>query len=396
MPEVVRSGLTPCEGDLSKWPMARTRPASPVRRLFGRPAAEAAAVLGVLPGEGVSPEIIDAALDVLRAVESVSPLRFEVRIGGTIGLAAEGECGRALSPAVVKFIREVFGCGGAVLAGAGGGRFVYEARREFDLFCKINPLLPHAALRGAGQLKAAHRADIDILIVRENTGGIYQGRWNLEQDAAGRREAHHSFSYTEHQVRRIVGVAARLAAVRRGGLTLVTKPHGVPTVSRLWSDCAHDAARDIGVRIRELEVDYATYLLVQEPRRFDVIVTTNLFGDILSDLGGVLLGSRGLCYGGSFSPTGDGMFQTNHGAAHDLAGTDRANPVGQILSLKMLLGDGLGLDWEADLVWAAVSDVWARAYRTDDLAEEGCRVVGTREMGARVADAVARLATAGA
>ena len=370
-------------------------PECSVRQLFGRPAPEGVAVVGVLPGEGIGPEVIDAALQVLRAVERASPIRFDVRVGGTIGLASERECRRPLSREVIAFIRDVFDQGGSVLAGAGGGRFVYDARREFDLFCKVNPLVPSPALRGAGRRDPSALAGVNILVIRENRAGVYQGQWSEDWGPAGGRVARHSFSYTEAEVRRIAQVAARLAAGRRGELTVVTKPHGVPTVSRLWIDCARDAARDAGVRLRELEIDYAAFLLVHEPGQFDVVVAANLFGDILSDLGGVLLGSRGLCYGGSFTPAGEGIFQTNHGAALDLAGTDRANPIGQVLALAMLLREGLGLDREAELVTSAIRDVWARGYRTDDLAEDGCRLVGTREMGHLVADAVGRQANSG-
>jgi 3-isopropylmalate dehydrogenase len=145
--------------------------------------------------------------------------------------------------------------------------------------------------------------------------------------------------------------------------------------------------------LQELEIDNAAFQLIQNPRQFDVVVTSNLFGDVLADLGGVLLGSRGMCYGGSFAESGAAVYQTNHGAARELAGTDRANPVGQIMSLAMLLRESFDLNREAGLIEAAIADVWRQGLRTDDLAEAGCRLVGTREMGESVADAVRRLAT---
>jgi 3-isopropylmalate dehydrogenase len=366
-----------------------------VGRLFGRTEPCRQAVVGVLPGEGIGPEVTDAALTVLRAVLPFTPCRFEVLYGGSIGLAAERVCRQPLSGEVIGFIRDVFDRGGHILAGAGGGRFVYDARREFDLFCKVNPLVPSAELRGAGVFNPSSLAGVDIMIIRETRAGVYQGDWSEEWHPSCGRIAKHSFSYSEAQVRRIVEVAARLAASRRGELTVVTKPHGVPTVSRLWIDCARDAAREAAVLIRELEIDYAAFLMVHQPRLLDVVVAANLLGDILSDLGGVLLGSRGLCYGASFSPTGEGIFQTNHGAANDLAGSDRANPVGQVLSLAMLLGEGFGLEREASLVTSAIRDVWSRGYRTDDIAEPGCHLVGTREMGKLLAESVARLAESG-
>jgi 3-isopropylmalate dehydrogenase len=173
---------------------------------------------------------------------------------------------------------------------------------------------------------------------------------------------------------------------------LVVKPGGVPTISNLWSVCAREVASDFAVNIRELEIDNAAYQLVQDPHQFDVIVSPNLFGDILSDLGGVLLGSRGLCYGASFSCNKAAVYQTNHGAAHDLASTNRANPVGQIFSLAMMLRESFGLSEAADLIDAAVSEVWRQGWRTEDLSQTGCRVLGTREMATHVAESVVRLA----
>jgi 3-isopropylmalate dehydrogenase len=139
-------------------------------------------------------------------------------------------------------------------------------------------------------------------------------------------------------------------------------------------------------------VDLAAYRLLQHPRELDVVVAPNLFGDVLADLGGVLLGSRGLSFSGNFAAGGASVYQTNHGAAHDLAGKDRANPVGQVLSLAMLLRESFGLAAEAALVERAVAEVYRLGFRTDDVAEAGCRAIGTREMAERIAAAVLDLA----
>ena len=243
-----------------------------VGRLFGRIEPCRQAVVGVLPGEGIGPEVTDVAMTVLRAVLPFTPCRFEVLYGGSIGLAAERVCRQPLSGEVIGFIRDVFDRGGHILAGAGGGRFVYDVRREFDLFCKVNPLVPSGDLRGAGLFNRSSLAGVDIMIIRENRAGVYQGDWSEERHPSAGRIARHSFSYTETQVRPIVEIAARLAASRRGELAVVTKPHGVPTVSRLWIDCARDAARLANVMIRELEIDYAAFLMVQEPWLLDVVV----------------------------------------------------------------------------------------------------------------------------
>lgn len=346
--------------------------------------------IGILKGEGIGPEVVEAALGVLRAIESCGPIRFALRAGGAIGRAAEELSGTPLTAEVVDFCRQVFAEEGAVLAGPGGGRFVYDLRRQFDLFCKLSPLRVSEELIRDTRFKPESLRNVDVLLVRENVAGVYQGRWTETTDAEGLRQAEHTFAYTEPEVRRILDVAARIAGQRRGILDVVVKEGGVPSVSRLWRDCAAEIARVTGVRCRTLNVDLAAYLLVQHPQDFDVLATPNLFGDILADLGGVLLGSRALSFSGNFSRSGAAVYQTNHGAAYDLAGTDRANPAGQIFSLAMLLRESFGLVEEAGRIEAAVAEVWRQGFRTADLAASGQRAIGTREMGERVAEEIVR------
>ena len=350
------------------------------------PAPTSVRTLGIFPGEGIGPEVVEAALTVLRAVEaSGDGPPYELRFGGSIGIQAIHECGRPLSDQAREFCTAIFKAGGAILTGAGGDRFVYETRRQFGLYCKLNPLIPSRVPLQASRLRPGHADGVDVLVVRENLGGIYQGVWDESHCEHNGRVARQEFSYREGQVRRIIQVAASLARERRGDLTVVVKPNGVPTISRLWLDCARELTAGSSLKLSELEIDYAAFALIQDPHRFDVIVTPNLFGDILSDVGGVLLGSRGLCYGGSFSASGAAIYQTNHGAAHDLAGTDRANPVGQILALAMMLHETFGATCEAARIRLAVEQVWRRGFRTDDLAEPGCQRVGTQELAALIA-----------
>jgi 3-isopropylmalate dehydrogenase len=174
-------------------------------------------------------------------------------------------------------------------------------------------------------------------------------------------------------------------------MAVIVKPGGVPSVSRLWCDCATEAGRAAGVETSNIDVDYAAYRLVQHPQDFDVIVAPNMLGDILIDLGAVLVGSRGATFSGNFSPAGAAVYQTNHGAAKDLAGTGRANPGGQVLSLAMLLRESLGLPEAATLLEAALEDAWRRGFRTFDVMEPGATLVGTEEMGHRIAESVSRL-----
>jgi len=216
-------------------------------------------------------------------------------------------------------------------------------------------------------------------VVRENTAGAYQGKWGFEESAEGRR-AIHSCAYSQRQVSRIVEAATRIAAARRGKLLVVVKDGGLPSISELWRECATTAARAQGIQYSFVNVDLAAYLLIQQARELDVVVAPNLFGDVLADLGGVLLGSRALSFSGNFSANGEAVYQTNHGAAFDLAGSNRANPAGQIFALAMALRESFNLELEAARIEAAVAEVWRAGWRTADLAGGCRRVVGCREM----------------
>lgn len=348
--------------------------------------------IGVLPGEGIGPEVVGCALRVLDAVEAVTGLTFERIFGGLIGTKAEKIHGRSLTAEVEGYCETLFSRGAPILAGPGGGRFVYELRARFDLFCKFAPLQVSPALVRAGRLKSDHVAGLDLLVVRENAGGIYQGRWRTGRGASGERHAEHTFGYSEDDVRRIMLVAARAALRRRGGLAVIVKDGGIPTVSDLWRDCAMDIASVSGVDPIFVNVDLAAYQLIQEPRRFDVVVCPNLFGDVIADLGAVLIGSRGLSYSGNYSACGRAVYQTNHGAGYDLVGLGTANPVAQILSLAMLLRESFGLTSAAALIERSVEEVWRAGLRTFDLPEPGCRIVGTDELTDRIVAAVLSLA----
>ncbi|HEX5136159.1 MAG TPA: isocitrate/isopropylmalate family dehydrogenase [Planctomycetota bacterium] len=340
--------------------------------------------VGVLAGEGVGPEVIRVSLRILSALASAGFPGVEVR---------HGPSDRGFD-AAAAFCEETFAAGGAILSGPFAGRFVYDLRRRFDLYCKLSPLRPPPALRDATRLRPESVAGADILVVRDNAGGIYQGTWGERVTPAGRL-AEHAFSYAEADVRRILAAGARLARRRRGRMAVIVKPGGIPSVSRLWCDCAADAARDAGIEATNLDVDYAAYRLIQHPQDFDVICAPNMCGDVLNDLGAVLLGSRGVSFSGNFSGAGAAVYQTNHGAAKDLAGTDRANPAAQVLSLAMLLRESLRLDEAAALLERALEDAWARGFRTADVAGPGSTVVGTAAMGDRIAESVARLAGRG-
>lgn len=351
-------------------------------------------VIGVLTGEGVGEEIVPIALSLLEVLAAHGSPKFTLRYGGMIGKPAIKHHGKCLTDEVMQFCEGIFAESGAVFCGPGGDRFVYELRARFDLFCKFTPLRPLPALADVGVIRPECLDDVDIVAVRENTAGLYLGEWDLREDANGDREAFHSFVYGQRQIERILRVGALLARQRRGSLTVTTKPGGVPSVSALWEELARAIAQEVGVDLRLLEIDNAVYQLIANARDFDVVVSPNMFGDVLADCGALLLGSRGLSYSGNFDAGGGAVYQTGHGAAHDIAGKDRVNPVGQILSLAMMLRESFGLERESEAILAAVEQTLSQGYRTADIAAAASRVVGTRELGERIGASLAAMLSA--
>jgi len=347
------------------------------------------AVIGVLTGEGVGSEVIPVTLALLEQLMTRTSRRFELRRGGDIGKSALAAHGCSLSDEVAEFCRNVFADGGAILCGPGGDRFVYELRARFDLFCKFTPLRPCPALRDAGVLRPTALDGVDIVAVRENVGGMYFGEWGRHRNAAGGSTAYHRFAYEERDVERILRVALNLARQRRGRLCVTVKPGGVPSISMLWQEKAGQLAPAHDVQVTIMEIDNAAYQLIADARQFDVVVSPNMFGDVLADCGSLLLGSRGMSFSGNFGTGGRAVYQTGHGAAHDIAGADVANPIGQIHSLAMLLRESLAWPEAADALERAVATTLARGYRTRDIAAADSRVVGTRELGQHIGAALA-------
>jgi 3-isopropylmalate dehydrogenase len=284
---------------------------------------------------------------------------------------------------IAAFCESVFADGGALFCGAAGGRFVYDLRRRFDLYCKLVPLRPSAALADASIVRPERLHRVDLLIVRENLGGLYFGAYGRRD---GGRVAYQECAYGADQVGRILRVALDLARARRGRLSVVVKSGGIPEVSALWREQTEAVAAGQDAAVEILEVDNAGFQLVNDPGRYDVIAAPNLFGDVLADAATVLLGSRGMSYSANFGPAGVAAYQTGHGAAHDLVGSDAANPVAQIASAALMLRESFGLDEEARRIEAAVERVLAAGTRTPDVAGPTSRVVGTRELARCVAE----------
>jgi len=354
-------------------------------------AAGDAIPVGVLRGEGVGPEVVGAASEVLVAVCEAAGRNLRLDVGPDPASPSGG-----LTDEVNEFCRRTFAGGGAIFTGPHGGRWVYEVRKSFDLFCKISPLVPSPEIAPDAAPSWPDRLrGVDVLVVREQAAGVYQGRWS-ETDV--RREGHvaeHSFSYSAREVRRIMETAVALARERRCQLTVVVKRGGVPSISGLWMAVAKEAAEGSGVELRVDDIDYAVYGLIRDPSAYDVVVAPNLFGDVLADAGGLLLGSRGLCFGASFDAGLAAVYQTNHGSAHDLAGSDRANPGAQILAAAAMLRESFALAPEADAIEGALAATWRAGFRTDDLAEAGCETVGTAAFGEQVAQRVQAALRAG-
>lgn len=336
-------------------------------------------IIGILPGEGIGPEVTSLSMELLESITPHTGVRIVTKVGDKIGKDADLHYGKALTDQVIDFCAEIFDNGGAILNGPGGGRYVYDLRKRFDLYLKISPLQIRHGVAGASRIQARYLEDLDILVLRENSGGIYQGIWNSDVNGSSSRQFTHSFEYKEDQVIRFLDAAGRISQARKGHLTVVWKESGVPGISELWKECTNLVAEKYGITYQMVDVDLMAYSLIHNNQDYDVIATPNLMGDIIGDLGAVLLGSRGVSYSGNYGVNGEAVYQTNHGSAHDLVGKNIANPAGQMLSLAMLLRQSFGLNREASLIEKAIADVWNSDCYTEDLRVPEGHFMGTRE-----------------
>jgi len=341
--------------------------------------------IAVLAGDGIGPEIIAEALKVLHFLNADMSLDlvFEQAL---IGGAAYDAFGTPLPQQTLNLCKNA----DAVLLGAVGGpkweplahavrpeRGLLGIRSELNLFSNLRPAILYPQLVEASTLKADVVSGLDLMIVRELTGGIYFGRkW---------REGERAFdecAYSVSEIERITRVAGRLAASRRGKITQVDKSNVLET-SRLWRTVSERVIRTEfpGVKIEHMFVDAAAMHLIRRPRDFDVILTENLFGDILTDEGAMLAGSLGVLPSAALGEGRRGLYEPIHGSAPDIAGLGIANPCGTILSAALLLRHSLGLESEARAIEAAVAKALSRGSRTADIAANGAKSLSTREMG---------------
>ncbi|MEP7099352.1 MAG: 3-isopropylmalate dehydrogenase [Burkholderiales bacterium] len=353
--------------------------------------------IAVLAGDGIGPEVTVQSLKVLAVLRDEGvPIELEE---GWIGGAAYDRSGHPLPAAT----RDLVDSADAILFGAEGG-FHYETlprglrpgdallslRRDLDLFANYRPIVVFNELLGASPFKPTLIDGLDILIIRELTSDIYFGEPRGISVESGRRVGRNTMVYTEDEVARIAHAGFRSARARRGRLCSVDKAN-VLEAMELWRTVVEEVSKDYpDVELTHLYVDAAAMAIVRNPRQFDVIVTGNLFGDILSDEASMLTGSIGMLPSASINAQGKGLFEPVHGCAPDIAGKNVANPLASVLSVAMMLRQGFGREADAARVEAAVHDVLAQGARTADILEPGTRLLGTAEMGDAVVDAMRR------
>jgi 3-isopropylmalate dehydrogenase len=352
--------------------------------------------IAVLPGDGIGPEVTAEAVRVLKAVLGSSQAMELVE--APIGQAGIDSAGDPLPQATLEIARAaeaiLFGSAGmpgdeAIPFAMRPGASLLRLRQQLGLFANFRPAFLFPELIGASTLKPEVVEGLDLMILRELTGDVYFGEpRGSGTNARGEREAFNTMRYSEPEVERIAHVAFRTARARRRKLCSVDKAN-VLEVMQLWREVVTRVGAEYpDVELTHLFVDAAAMQLMRAPKQFDVIVTGNIFGDILSDAAAMLTGSIGMLPSASMAAGTKGLYEPVHGTAPDIAGKDLANPLAAILSMAMMLRYSFGLAEQADRVEAAVRRVLAEGLRTGDIFQSGCRRVGTREMGEAVVAAV--------
>ncbi len=350
----------------------------------------------VLPGDGIGPEIVTEAEKVLEAVRERFGLEVETE-RGLVGGAAYDETGEPLPETTLQQAREA----DAILFGSIGGpkwdaverdkrpeRGLLRLRSELGLFANLRPAMLFPQLADASSLRPEVVSGLDILIVRELTGGIYFGQPRGIREENGERVGFNTDVYSESEIRRIGHVAFELASARNGRLCSVDKAN-VMEVTELWKEVMTELAADYPrVELSHMYVDNAAMQLVRAPKQFDVIVTGNLFGDILSDEAAMLTGSIGMLPSASLDEQRKGLYEPCHGSAPDIAGQGIANPLATILSLAMMMRYSLDRGDVAEAIEAAVERALDQGWRTADIATGGGRGASTGEMGDAVVAAL--------
>ncbi len=353
--------------------------------------------IAILPGDGIGPEIMQAVTAVLACLRRDFGLNVESE-HALVGGAAYEDSGDPLPASTLALAQAA----DAVLLGAVGGprwenlpralrpeKGLLRLRAELDLFANLRPALLYPPLAAASSLRPEIIAGLDILIVRELTGDIYFGApRGIRQLDDGEREGYNTMVYRESEIARIARVAFDVAGKRQGRVCSIDKANVLET-SELWREVVTRTASDYPkIALSHMYVDNAAMQLVRDPRQFDVLVTGNLFGDILSDQAAMLTGSIGMLPSASLNAEGKGMYEPIHGSAPDIAGRGIANPLAAILTLALLLRHTLHDTVLAERIETAVGTVLEQGLRTADIHAAGTRKVGTEEMGAAVVTAL--------
>src|SRR6266699_4488150 len=358
--------------------------------------------IAVLAGDGIGPEVIEQAVRVLQNIGNSYGHTFNLQ-HALVGVAAIEAEGDAISDATMQLCQQ----SDAILFGAVGGvprfegpdskiqpeRALFRLRKELALYANLRPVRPLKALLNASTIKPEVLQGTDLLVVRELTGGLYYGKPSEIRETPQGLEAVDTLIYTEQEIDRIVRTAFELARGRRKKVTSVDKAN-VLSSSRLWRHIADPIASDYpDVTLEHLLVDTCSMQLVRRPASFDVIVTENMFGDILTDEASMLAGSMGMLPSASLGTRRTefglfGLYEPIHGSAPDIAGQNKANPIAAILTVALMLRYSFGLQHEANTIEAAVERVIDAGYRTEDLQEAGIEIVGTQEMGRLIVEAL--------
>lgn len=354
--------------------------------------------IAVVPGDGIGPEVVGEAIRVLDAVGKKYGHQFNyntVLAGG----AAIDEYGECLPDSTVQACKE----SDAVLLGAVGGpkwdhvpgdqrpeRALLGLRKALGLYANLRPAMIFEELTDASPLKPSILdGGLDILIVRELTGGIYFGDHITETDDNGTVTAYDVEKYSDYEIQRIARTAFEMASKRQGRVTSVDKANVLDS-SRLWRKTVAEVGSEYSdIALDNMYVDNASMQLIRDPKHFDVIVTSNMFGDILSDEASQITGSIGMLPSASLADGNFGMYEPVHGSAPDIAGTNQANPIATILSVAMMLRYTFNLSTEADAIENAVKQFLKDGYRTGDIATSGEAVCGTVETGEKIASYIA-------
>ena len=351
----------------------------------------------ILKGDYIGPEIVDEAVKVLKKVDQQFSLGIELE-EGLLGGAAYDEVGEPCPEKTLEQGRQ----SDAILMGSVGGpkweslpmaqrpeKGLLGLRSELELFANLRPAILYPQLAEASTLKPEVVSGLDILIVRELTGGIYFGQpRGVRTLDNGEREGYNTYVYSEHEIRRIAKLAFELAQKRGGRLCSVDKAN-VLEVTELWREVVNQVGEDYPeVELSPMYVDNAAMQLVRAPKQFDVVVTGNMFGDILSDCAAMLTGSIGMLPSASLNADNQGMYEPIHGSAPDIAGQGCANPLATILSVAMMMRYSLDQPQFAHQIEVAVSVVLEQGYRTADIYTDGMKKVSTEEMGDAVVQAL--------